>query len=581
MMIRRRLQLLDHLNEPTKNWILKTFFLAPVTLLVFLTSFPASAAGQAEVVFEDVRESSGIDFVQNSYFTEFFYMLETLGGGVAVFDFDGDGLLDIFLVTGALLKEGTTLENTLQLKEGPNANRLYHNEGGLKFTDVTESAGLKGRGFGMGAATGDYDNDGDIDLYVTAMGRNTLYRNNGKGKFEDVTDAAGVAGGDWSVSSQFLDYDRDGLLDIYAVRYVSWSFENNPYCGTKEIRSYCHPREFQGVPDLLYHNNGDGTFTDVSVDAGVALTAGKGLGVASSDYNLDGWIDIFVANDQVPCFLFENNGDGTFMEVGLFAGVAVTADAETFAGMGCDFQDYDNDGYPDLFVTNLSDEVYVIYRNTQDGAFTDVRLTAGGIKDTLLYAGWGVRFFDYDNDGWKDIFTANSHVMGPNVNMFYSHIEYLQPLLLFRNLRNGKFEDVSKKSGEVFQPLRPSRGLAAGDLDNDGDQDVVISQLNKSPLVLENRGGNEQNWISLSLKGSKSNRLGIGARVKITASGKTQYRWVSTGSSYVSASDVRLQFGIGAADSIEQVEILWPSGRKQLISDVKANQFLDVDEPDE
>jgi len=432
----------------------------------------------------------------------------------------------------------------------------------------------------MGVATGDYDNDGDIDIYVTAMGRNYLYRNNGDGSFTDVTDAAGVAGGDWSVSTLFLDYDKDGYLDIYSVRYVSWSFENNPYCGTKELRGYCHPREFQGVPDLLYRNRGDGTFEDVSEQAGVALPEGKGLGVAASDYNLDGWIDLYIANDQVPCFLLENKGDGTFEEIGLFAGVSFNSDAETFAGMGCDFQDYDNDGYPDVFVTNLSDEVYVIYRNDQNGMFVDERLMAG-IKDTLLYAGWGVRFIDYDNDGWKDIFTANSHVMGPNVNEFYSHLQYLQPLLLFRNLGNGKFEDVSSRSGEVFGPVRPGKALAVGDLDNDGDQDVVISQLNESPLVLENRGGNRKNWVSLSLVGHKSNRLGIGSRVTLTAGGLTQRRWVSTGSSYVSAGDSRVHFGVGDVDSIEKIEILWCSGREQVLTDVKVNEHLTVEEPAE
>jgi hypothetical protein len=531
-------------------------------------------------VFVDVSAASGIDFELRAHFTEFCYMLETLGGGLAVLDYDRDGWLDIFFVNGAPLREGTTLEDTLKPKAGSDSNRLYRNRGDWTFEDVTDRAGLQGRGYGMGTATGDYDNDGDIDLYVTAMGRNTLYRNNSDGTFTDVTEAAGVAGGLWSVSSLFLDYNNDGYLDLYVARYVTWGFDNNPYCGTRENRSYCHPREFAGVPDLLFKNNGDGTFSDVSEAAGIALPGGKGLGVAASDYNLDGWIDIYVANDQVPCFLFENNGDGTFSEVGLFAGVALSSDAETFAGMGCDFQDYDNDGYPDLFVTNLSDEVYLIYQNGGDGTFTDQRL-ASGIEGTLLYAGWGVRFFDYDNDGWKDIFTANSHVMGPNVSLFYSHIEFLQPLLLFRNLSNGRFQDVSGQSGEIFQNHRPSRGLAIGDLDNDGDQDVVITQLDEHPLILKNLGGNNLNWIALSLTGTKSNRMGVGARVKITAGGVSQYRWVSTGSSYVSSSDHRLHFGLGKATAVEEVGISWPSGRLQSLSNVKVNQLLLVTEPSE
>lgn len=546
---------------------------APALPLLFLLAFRATP----DAVFEDFAPSSGIDFRLQAYPTAEKYLIETMGGGVALFDFDGDGWLDVFFVNGAPLQGVGSVQELLRPKQGASANRLYRNRGDGTFEDVTQRAGLAGSGYGMGAATGDLDNDGDLDLFVTAVGRNALYRNNGDGTFTEITDAAGVAGGGWSASALFVDYNQDGFLDLYVVRYVNWDFNNNPYCGDRKpgYRSYCHPKEFSGVPDLLYRNNGDGTFSDVSQAAGIALEEGKGLGVAAADANGDGWIDLYVANDSVRSFLFENNRDGTFTETGLFAGVGYDGEGKTFAGMGVDFQDYDNDGDPDLVVTNLSDEIYLVYENNGDGTFNDLRYASGMARTTLPYAGWGVRFFDYDHDGWKDLLTANSHVMD-TVHLYHSHLQYRQPLLLFRNRGNQEFEDVSSRSGPVFQRPLAARGLAVGDLDNDGDLDVVISNLDGPPLLLRNQVGQNRNWLVLSLQGKLSNRLGLGARVRVRTKGHTQTAWSTTGSSYLSASTPLLHFGLADARQVEEVEILWPSGIRQILPSLPANQRLQV-----
>lgn len=549
-------------------------------VLFFASAFLISKSDLERIIFQDVRVSAGIDFTLQAHPTAHKYLIETMGGGVAVLDFDNDGLLDVFFVNGAPLHGTPSISTISGPKTLVNANRLYRGKGDGTFADVTRSAGLEGKGYGMGVATGDYNNDGYVDLYVTTLGRNYLYRNNGAGTFTDVTEQAEVQGGDWSVSSVFLDYDHDGFLDLYVVRYVDWSFDNNPHCGDQNpgFRSYCHPDRFNGIPDILYRNKGDGTFTDVSVKAGIALPSGKGLGIAIADHNRDGWIDIYVANDSVQSFLFENNKDGTFTEIGLLAGVGYNSDGKTFAGMGVDFQDYDDDGYPDVVITDLSNETYMLYRNNADGTFTDVRYSSGIGEATMLYSGWGVRFFDYDNDGRKDIFTANSHVMD-NVNLYHKNIYYRQPMLLFRNLGSGKFQNVSSRGGEVFKIPLAARGLATGDFDNDGDLDVVISVLNAHPLILKNQGGNRNNWIGVSLAGTKSNRSGIGSLVKLTAGGKTQYAWASTGASYLSASDPRVHFGLGRTRLIERLEVLWPSGISQVLTDLSTNQILRIEEP--
>lgn len=545
-------------------------------LTALLSAFSSPLFSPPQILFEDIRDETGIDFQLNASPTENKYLIETMGGGVGIFDYDQDGWMDIFFVNGTNLESATRIEDLFASKKGKFANRLYRNRRDGTFQDVTDQAGLAGSGYGMGVATGDYDNDGDLDLYVTGLGKNHLYRNNGDGTFTDVTSQAGVEGGLWSVSAVFVDYNHDGHLDLYVVRYLDWSFDNNPYCGNRlpGQRSYCHPDEFQGVPDLLFKNNGDGTFTDVSAAAGIALPEGKGLGVAVADFNRDSWIDLYVANDSVPSFLFENNGDGTFTEVGLFSGVALNSDGEPFAGMGVDFQDYDNDGWPDLVVTALSDEMYMLYRNNGDGTFTDVRLESG-IDSTFLLAGWGVCFFDFDNDGLKDIFTANSHVMD-TVEIYYGHLRYEQSPLLFRNQGDGKFRDVSSLAGPPFQERYASRGLAVGDLDNDGDLDLVVSNLNEFPLILENARERQNNWIQILLKGRENNLFGFGATVEVESAETRQFQQVGSGGSYLSAGDPRLHFGLGTGERIERIVIRWPGGPKQMVEDVAINQQLQI-----
>jgi hypothetical protein len=430
----------------------------------------------------------------------------------------------------------------------------------------------------MGIAVGDYDNDGFEDIYVTGYGGNTLYRNNGNGTFTDVTKSAGVAAGGWSASAGFFDYDNDGKLDLFVTRYVNWTFKANRYCGEKQpgYRAYCHPDNYDGVTNILYHNNGDGTFTDVSEKAGIANPKGKGLGVSFADYDGDGFTDIFVANDSVQCFLYHNNGNGTFTETGLLAGVGYNEDGKTFAGMGTDFSDYDNDGRPDIVVTDLSNERYMLFRNNGDGTFRDVTNQSGFGAATLSFAGWSTRFFDYDNDGWKDLFVAQSHVMD-TIEKTSPNLRYLQPPLLLRN-ESGHFVRVAP--GEAFQMPWAGRGAAFGDIDNDGDIDIVVSNAGQKAYVLRNDGGNRGHWIRIETIGKKSNRDGIGSRVKVvSASGLTQYFTVNTAVGYLSASDKRLLAGLGADSTAKLVEIQWPSGIIQKFENVKAGQTLKAIEP--
>jgi enediyne biosynthesis protein E4 len=539
------------------------------------------AASAPDVQFTDITKATKVDFRQENSATSNKYLIETMGGGVAVLDYDHDGRLDIFFTNGARLDDPMPDGKSPDKSEAKFWNRLYRQNSDGTFTDVTEKAGLSGMPqnyYGMGVAVGDYDNDGFEDIYVTNFGGNILYHNNGNGTFTDVTKQAGVGAGGWSASAGFFDYDNDGKLDLFVTRYLDWNFNTNRYCGEQRLgyRAYCHPDNYDGVANLLYHNNGDGTFTDVSAKAGIANPKGKGLGVAFADYDGDGFTDIFVANDSVQCFLYHNNGNGTFTEAGLLAGVGYNEDGKTFAGMGIDFSDYDNDGRPDIVVTDLSNERYMLFRNNGDGSFRDVTNQSGLGAATLRFSGWSTRFFDYDNDGWKDLFVAQSHVMD-TIEKTSPNLRYLEPPLLLRN-QSGHFMPVV--AGGVFQQPWAGRGAAFGDIDNDGDTDVVVANLGQYAYVLRNDGGNRKNWIGIETVGKRSNRDGIGARIKtVLASGLTEYFTVNTAVGYQSASDKRVIVGLGDDTTAKLIEIRWPSGMVQRFENVKARQYLKAVEP--
>ena len=540
----------------------------------------AEKATPPAVKFADVTQELGIRFKHESSPTTQKYLLETMGSGVALFDCDNDGRLDIFFVNGARIEDPMP-KSAVPHKDDPRYfNRLYHQKADGKFEDITEKSGVAGVEYGMGVATGDYDNDGNEDLYVTGYPRNRLYHNNGNCTFTDVTETAGVAGAGWSTSAAFVDLDNDGLLDLVVARYLDWSFDRNIYCGEHRpgYRAYCHPDVFGGVSLLVYKNEGSGRFTEVSKTAGMGAAGGKALGIAVADFDRDGHIDLAVANDSVRQSLYRNKGNGTFEDTALLAGTAVDDNGQTYAGMGVDFADYDNDGWPDMVMTNLSGQQYAIYHNSGDGTFTYESPNSGLGAISQPYSGWGVKFMDYDNDGWKDLFVAQGHVLD-TIQLTFPHLRYLEPPLLLRN--SGKqFVDVSAQSGAVFQRQWAARGLAVGDIDNDGDLDVVITTNNGPAYVLRNEGGNAKNWLLIRLVGQKSNRDGIGAVIKlVAASGKEQYATVSTAGSYLSASDRRVHFGLDTEPSAKYLEIRWPSGVVQRVENVTANQILTITEP--
>jgi hypothetical protein len=541
----------------------------------------AASRGRAEPrppQFADIAASAGVHFRCESSRTSQKYLIETMVGGLAMFDYDGDGWLDLYFVNGAALHE--SMDGRMPDKSDPRFwNRLYRNNRDGTFTDVTERAGVRGHSFGMGVAVADYDNDGRPDLYVTNYGRNILFHNNGDGTFSDVTEKAGVGCGGWSASACFVDYDRDGKLDLFVSRYLDWDIHRNPWCGdeSRHFRAYCHPEVFKPAAHVLYHNNGDGTFTDVTDKAGLARLRGNGLGVAFNDFDGDGWPDVLVANDALPQQLFRNNRDGTFAEIGGSAGLAYDEDGRTFSGMGVAFEDYDNDGWPDVFIGDLANQKYALYRNLK-GAFEYATPSSGVGAISMLHSAWGVGFIDYDNDGWKDLLVAQSHVMD-NIEQTQPSLHYREPLLLMRNV-NGKFEDVSRVSGDPFRIPVVARGLAFGDLNNDGFIDAAVNCLDGNAMILRNQG-NTNNWIAFDTVGNVSNRDGIGTRIRlVSSSGLTQYATVSTAGSYMSASDKRVHFGLGADKEVKLVELTWPSGIVQRLENAATNKIHRIREPD-
>ncbi len=549
---------------------------AGITLIVCVVLVSPRLAAEDPPFFRDRAEAAGIDFLLNHSPTEKRYLIETMTGGCAFFDYDADGLLDIFLVNGAALREAVDDHLSIDKSDPQYWNRLYHNVGKGRFEDVTARARVQGTGYGLGAAVGDYDNDGYPDLYVTNYGRNELYHNERDGTFREVTDKAGVTGGSFSSSAAFLDYDSDGDLDLFVVRYVDWSFGNHIRCGTSTMRDYCHPKHFQGIPDLLYRNNGDGTFSEISSELGVALPSGKGLGVALGDLNRDGWTDVYVANDSVASFLFRNEEGKALKEIGLPSASALNEHGETFAGMGVDFEDYDNDGWPDIFVTALSLEGFVLFRNNRDETFSDVSAASGVRKASFYLSGWGAQIVDYDNDGLRDVFVANSHVMR-GIEDTVRTLRYAQPLLMLRN-GGSRFTDVTREMGAEFRRDWVARGAAFGDYDNDGDIDILVQVLGGRPLLLENLRGNRNRWVGLALQGTASNRDAIGAAVKVvTEEGSEQHYYVSRASSYLSSNDVRITAGLGK-ESPAYVEITWPSGRVQKVAPLRVGEYVGIRE---
>ncbi len=529
----------------------------------FLAGLLALASTGA--IFE-VVPPRGIDFKHENSPTPRKYLIETMGGGVALLDYNNDGLLDVFLVNSGQLTSPMHGPEMFQRHDPKFWNRLYRQNRDGTFTDVTKAAGLADAGdgnYGMGVAAADYDNDGYTDLYVTNYGHNTLYHNNGNGTFTDVTAKAGVGAGGWSASAGFFDYDNDGQLDLFVTRYLQWDVAHSKVCARE---TYCPPGDFPKTANILYRNRGDGTFEDVSEKSGIASKKGRGLGVAFNDYDGDGYPDVFVANDGMEQFLFHNNRNGTFTECALDAGVALSDNGQPFSGMGVDFRDYDNDGRPDIVVTDLAKQVYAVFHNDGKGSFSYRSLETGLGVLSARSSGWGVRWADFDNDGWKDLFVAQSHVMD-NVEKIDPTLHYLEPPLLALNM-HGRFERADAGTSVAVA----GRGAAFGDLNNDGWMDVVMTVLGGRPMVLRNRGGSAH-WLGLKLRGTRSNRDGFGARIEVNG----QWQYANSAGSYLSASDKRVYFGLGAADK-GTVEIWWPSGVHQKLSGVRADQLLDVRE---
>ena len=530
---------------------------------------PVSA--DTNIQFVDVTQEAGIHWKHVDGRSGQKYFMETLGSGAAFFDYDADGDPDLYFVNGAPLPGYVSQEIP--------TNCLYQNNGDGTFTDVTEKAGVGDTGYGHGCAVGDYNNDGQLDLYVTNYGTNRLYRNNGDGTFTEVAESAGVTEPRWSTSCAFADYDRDGNLDLYVVNYIVFDINENPWCGLREkgIRAYCEPDNFIAQSDTLYRNNGDGTFTDVTKTAGIYNTTGKGLGVVWGDYNNDGAADIYVANDSTGNFFYRNNGDGTFEEVGFMVGVALSENGAAENGMGTTFGDWNNDGWFDLTVTNYAQQTNTLYHNDADGFFTDATTTTKTAQRTYPYLGWATAFIDYDNDGYQDLFVANGH-LHENLAELGQEGTYGQRNLLFRNNSNGTFTEISETLGPGMKLTDVSRGATFADYDLDGDIDIVVTNSNTAPRLLRNDGGNRKNWLQIRLTATNGSTDAIGARVKITTGTLTQTREVRSGDGYLSQQDLTLHFGIGDSEQVDSIEVQWQTGAKQFIGSVPANQMLSLEE---
>jgi hypothetical protein len=526
-------------------------------------SHPDSPSGSIQ--FTNVTAAAGIKFVNYRGNEGIAINREIFGPGVCVADFDGDGLQDVYFVNGRdLYHRGIEVRNA-----------LYHNNGDGTFTDVTEKAGVPGTGYGMGCVWGDYNNSGFPSLYVTQYGRNVLYRNNGDGTFTDVTDKAKVAGTEsgtlFHSGAAFFDYDRDGLLDLYVAGYVN--LEAGPrYCPLAAVQSSCAPSAYKGSANILYHNNGDGTFSNVTVASGVYKADGKGLAVGVGDYDNDGWPDLFGANDGVPSFLFHNDHNGKFTEVGITSGMAMTARGNVMAAMCISLGDYDNDGWLDLYISDFQKASDHIWHNDHQGDFWDVSSEVGIEYPTRDQLSFGGGFFDYDNDGWLDLFIANGHVY-PEMESIDPQTHFKQINTLFHNEGNGKFVETTTQAGDGFKTPYAGRGVAFADFDNDGFVDIVVGNNGDPPLLLHNSGGNGNHFVNFRLVGTKSNRDAMGARIRIAVGGLPQIREIAGGGSYLSQSDLRANFGLGKATRVDTVEINWPSGLKQAFHDVEADKF--------
>ena len=568
-----RVQFTHRVSHFTSHVLRHTQFLRLLHLILICCWFTEMGLAQPKIQFVDVTADAGIHFKHVDGRSGEKYLLETLGSGAVFFDYDNDGDIDLYIVNAADLPGFTS--------PIPPTNVLYRNNGDGTFTDMTAQAGVGDTGYGVGCAAADYDNDGHQDLYVTNYGPNVLYHNNGDGTFTDVTQKAGVGESRWGTSCAFLDYDKDGHLDLYVVNYIKFSFEEHRWWDVRGVRTYCSPTDqiagdiFVSEPDTLYRNNGDGTFADVTQEAGISAQ-GLGLAVAVGDYDNDSYPDIHVANDMEGDFFFRNNGGGTFTNMTLFTGTGYDEHGIAGSGMGAAFGDYDNDGYLDLVVSNAAAMPVLLYHNEKSGFLSDASFVSAVGQVTLTYFKWAVEFIDYDNDGFLDLFVANGHLQD-NVELF-ADVTYAQQDLLIQNRRNGKFVDVSTETGFDVLPKKVSRGAAFGDYDNDGDIDIFLNNANQSANLLRNEGGNNNHWLIIKTVGTKSNRDGIGTRIKVVSGALSQIKEVRSGSSYLSQNDLRVRFGLGKHTKVDRIELTWPSGATETFSDVVANQLLTITE---